>query len=212
MTRTIGIFTKPVALIVLLVLVGWGMTGAGLGEAVTRAGAQGPAMFAGFAVMACALGVPRQVVAYAGGLAFGFWNGAGLGLMAMTLGCVANFFGARFAARARVEAWLDRGQGRQLQRFDRFLSGHAFIATLTLRLLPVGSNMVTNVMAGISGVRALPFIAASVIGYIPQTVVFALLGDGVRVDVWVKIVLAVVLFAVSGALGLVLLRRSRGVL
>jgi len=55
-------------------------------------------------------------------------------------------------------------------------------------------------------------VIASALGYVPQTVVFALLGDGVRVEAWVKVGLALLLFAVSGALGLVLLQRSRGVL
>ena len=56
-------------------------------------------------------------------------------------------------------------------------------ATLTLRLLPVGSNMLLNLVAGVSErARQAPFMAASAIGYLPQTVVFALLGGGVRVS------------------------------
>lgn len=210
MIRSLETFTKPLALIVVLLVSGWALTSLGLGDAVRQAGNHGPAVFAGFAAMACALGVPRQVVAYAGGLAFGFWEGSCLGLLAMVMGCLANFVGSRFAARDRVQAWLDRGQGRQLQRFDRFLSANAFTATLTLRLLPVGSNLVTNVMAGVSGVRAVPFVIASALGYIPQTVVFALLGGGVLEGVWVNIALGIALFGVSSLLGLVLLRRSRG--
>lgn len=210
MTRSLEAFTKPAVLIVILLLAGWALTSVGLGNAVHQAGDYGPAVFAGFAALACALGVPRQVAAYAGGLAFGFWDGAWLGLLAMLLGCLANFFGARFAARARVQAWLERGQGRQLQRLDRFLSRNSFMAILTLRLLPVGSNLVTNVMAGLSGVRTLPFLAGSALGYVPQTVVFALLGGGVLEGMWVKVVLGISLFFTSGLLGLVLLRRSQG--
>ena len=210
MIRSLEAFTKPAALIVILLVAGWALTSVGLGDAVRQAGTQGPAVFAGFAALACALGVPRQVVAYAGGLAFGFWEGAGLGLLAMVVGCLANFLGSRFAARDRVQAWLQRGQGRQLQRFDRFLSSQSFMAILTLRLLPVGSNLVTNVMAGVSSVRTLPFLAGSVLGYIPQTVVFGLLGGGVLEGVWVKVALGLGLFVLSGLLGLVLLRRSQG--
>lgn len=210
MTRSLEAFTKPAALIVILLLAGWALTSVGLGNAVRQAGDYGPAVFAGFAALACALGVPRQVAAYAGGLAFGFWEGAWLGLLAMLVGCLANFFGARFAARARVQAWLERGQGRQLQRLDRFLSRNSFMATLTLRLLPVGSNLVTNVMAGVSGVRTLPFLAGSALGYVPQTVVFALLGGGVLEGMWVRVALGISLFFTSGLLGLVLLRRSQG--
>jgi uncharacterized membrane protein YdjX (TVP38/TMEM64 family) len=58
-----------------------------------------------------------------------------------------------------------------------------------------------------AGVAPLPFLAASALGYLPQTAVFALLGKGVRVDGAWQIALAVALMAVSAAIGFALLRR-----
>ncbi len=156
--------------------------------------------------LACAVGVPRQVVAYAGGLAFGFWPGAALAMVAEALGCAADFFWARLLARRWAENWLQRRGDGRLGRLDRFLTARAFTATLTLRLLPFGSNIVLNLLAGVSGVAAGPFLAASVLGYIPQTAVFALLGGGVRVSEAVQVGLAVTLFAASAGLGVLLLR------
>jgi uncharacterized membrane protein YdjX (TVP38/TMEM64 family) len=60
-----------------------------------------------------------------------------------------------------------------------------------------------------SGIAALPFVAASALGYLPQTLIFALLGKGVRVDgVW-QLTLAAVLLAASVAIGFWLLKRNR---
>ena len=84
---------------------------------------------------------------------------------------------------------------------------NAFSATLTLRLLPVGSNIALNLLAGVSGVAAAPFLAASVLGYVPQTVVFALLGGGVRVSEGAQVALAAGLMVFSVAFGVMLLRR-----
>ena len=55
---------------------------AGLDGYVEQAGQAGPLAFVGIAGLACGFGVPRQVVAYAGGLAFGFWPGSALALLA----------------------------------------------------------------------------------------------------------------------------------
>ena len=190
-----------------IVAAGLVLHGLGVGSRITAAGKNGPLAYLAVGALACAIGVPRQVVASAGGFAFGFWPGAALALLAEVLGCAANFFWARLLARRWAERWLQRLGGGRLEQLDRFLTARAFTATLTLRLLPVGSNIVLNLLAGVSRVAAGPFLVASVLGYIPQTAVFALLGGGVRVSEGVQMALAAVLFAASIALGTLLLRR-----
>ena len=198
---------RPAVLLAGLVGAGMVLRGLGLDARVAAAGENGPLGFMALGALACAAGVPRQVVAYAGGLAFGFWPGAALALLAEMLGCVADFYWARLAARGWAVRWLlGRGGGR-LDRLDRFLCARAFTATLTLRLLPVGSNVVLNLLAGVSGVAAGPFLLASLLGYVPQTAVFALVGSGVRVSGWVTVALGAVGFAFSIGLGVLLLRR-----
>jgi uncharacterized membrane protein YdjX (TVP38/TMEM64 family) len=84
-----------------------------------------------------------------------------------------------------------------------------FSATLALRLFPVGSNLALNLLGGLSAIPAVPFMLASALGYLPQTVVFALLDKGVRVDgVW-QLVLSGLLLAISVGLGLWLMQRHR---
>ena len=217
---------RPALLTLGLVAAGFALRDLGLDARIAAAGENGPLAYLAAGTLACAFGVPRQVVAYAGGLAFGFWPGAALALLAEALGCAANFFTARRLARRWAERWLRRsgdkgsgdgesadggpgigGIGGRLDRLDRFLSARTFTATLTLRLLPLGSNIALNLLAGVSGVAAGPFLLASVLGYIPQTAVFALLGGGVRVSQGVQVALAAALFAISIGLGVLLLRR-----
>ena len=151
------------------------------------------------------IGVPRQVVAYAAGLGFGTWAGCALALVAELGGCAADFLWARLVARD----WAARRIGGRLARLDGQLRRFPFSATLTLRLLPVGSNILLNLLAGVSAVAAGPFLLASAIGYLPQTVVFAMLGGGVRVDRTAQLLLAGALFVAASALGLWLMRRIR---
>ena len=205
MRRWAALSVRPALLAAGLVGAGLLLRWVGLGDAVRRAGEHGPVAFVLLGSVACAVGVPRQAVAYAGGLAFGFWAGAALSLVGEAAGCVVNFWWARLVGREMVMRRLARG-GR-LARLDRFLTANAFRATLTIRLLPVGSNIVLNLLAGVSGVAAGPFVLASVVGYVPQTVVFALLGGGVRVSGALQMGLAAGLLGVSVATGVVLLRR-----
>ena len=199
---------RPALLLLGLVLAGLALRNLGLDAGIAAAGQRGPLAFVAIATAACAVGVPRQVVAYSGGLAFGFWPGASLALLAEVLGCVGDFYWARWAARAWAVRWLARGGGGgRLERLSRFLVANAFAATLTMRLLPVGNNLLLNLLAGVSSVAAGPFLAASALGYVPQTAVFALLGGGVRVSQGAQVVMAAVLLALSVALGLLLARK-----
>ncbi len=208
-TRWVRIAAKPALMLagllaVALVLRGFGFD---LRGAMDAAGRQGPPGFLLIATLAGVAGVPRQVISLAGGYAFGFWAGTLLALVAEITACAVQFGWARLLGRQFAIRYLRRREGGRLDRFDRFLSTRAFTATLTLRLLPVGNNLVTNLLAGVSGVAVLPFMAASLIGYTPQTVVFALAGAGASVSSGGQLALAIALFAASAALGVLLLRQ-----
>jgi uncharacterized membrane protein YdjX (TVP38/TMEM64 family) len=205
----IGLVLQPALMIAVLIAAGLGLRALGLEHAIQHAGEQGPWAFVGLGALACAAGLPRQVVAYAGGLAFGFWPGMLMAMVAEAIGCAVDFWWARIIARRWAARFLERSaaRGGRVARMERFLTANAFNATLTIRLLPVGNNVAFNVLAGVSGVAAAPFLLASVIGYVPQTVVFTLLGEGVRVSQGLQMGLAAALMALSLGLGVVLMRR-----
>lgn len=186
-----------------------GLNTAWVDQWVMGQGAWGQAVFILLGAAACATGVPRQAVGFAAGYAFADVYGLGpaivLATAAQVLGCVVDFFWARAIARD----WARQRIRGRLARLEAVLADNAFTTTLIVRLLPVGNNMAFSLLGGVSSARALPFLAASAIGYLPQTLVFALLGGGSRVAGWQRIALGGALFAVSVALGLWLYRRQR---
>lgn len=207
---------KLVLLAAGLALGGWLLRelGGGRPEAwVERFGLQqtlwGETAFLVLGTLACAVGVPRQAVAFLGGYAFGAWIGGGLSLLAQLLGCAAAFGWAALVGRGWAERRLAGRFGRRLRALRDVLAASPFNTTLALRLLPIGNNLALNLLAGLSGLPLLAFLAGSAVGYLPQTVIFALAGSGVAVDRQGQIILAVVLFVVSAALGLWMLRRHR---
>ncbi len=172
---------------------------------VRNQGFAGELLFVAMGAAVTAVGLPRQVVSFLGGYAFGFLAGGLMGLAAAVLGCMGTFLYARLLGQEVVAA---RSPAR-IQKLDAFVRENPFSMTLLIRLLPVGSNLATNLAAGVSSVPGAPFVAGSAIGYIPQTAVFALIGSGINLEPGLRIGLGVALFVVSGALGIYLFRRYR---
>ena len=144
-------------------------------------------------------------MAFGGGYAFGLVEGTLVALLAQVMGCAVAFFYARLLGRSLIQHRF----GPRVRRMDTLLAENTFTSTLLIRFLPVGANVVTNLAAGVSSARALPFLSGSAVGYIPQTLIFALLGTGVQINGSVQIGLSVVLFILSGLLGVALYRRVR---
>lgn len=172
-------------------------------------GVLGEALFVAIAAIGTAVGVPRQVAAFLGGYGFGTVAGTLLSLAGQVLGCALAFLWARLVGRGWAKRRLAGRFGHRLRPLRDALAGSPFGTTLALRLLPVGSNLALNLLAGMAALPALPFLAASALGYLPQTVVFALLGKGVRVEGAWQLGLSLGLLAISVGIGLVLLRRHR---
>ena len=186
-----------------------GMVDGGFGHRFAGHGAIGIAEFVALGAVVCAVGLPRQAVCFAGGLLFGAAGGTGLALLATLIGCAADFFWVRLAAREWARARLLRRFAR-LASGDRLMADSPFTAILTLRLLPVGSSLVVSLLAGLSAAPAGSFLLATALGALPQTLVFALLGSGIGLGHLAQVVLAAALFVTSGVLGTWLMRRRPG--
>lgn len=168
-------------------------------------GLAGILLFVAAGALFTGVGLSRQVLAFAAGYAFGVAMGSGVALLAEIGGVALAFAYARFVGRDIVA----RRFPSRVRQVDRFLHANPFMTTLAVRLLPVSNNLVVNLVAGVSSVPAAPFLAASAVGHLPQTVVFALLGSGLATGIYLKSGLAIALLVVSIVMGLVLYRRYR---
>lgn len=121
---------------------------------------------------------------------------------------LTSFAFARFVARDYIQARLPEG----MRRFDERLYTRGFRTVLLLRLVFYTSPSFQYAL-GVSRVRFAPFFAASLLGTLPHTLAFTLLG--VQADAWLRanpprawpwdtlgplIVIAVVAFAAFGIL------------
>lgn len=151
------------------------------------------------------LGAPRQVLAFAMGFALGGINGTLLSSLATSVGATGCFFTARWLLRHP----LSQRFSDQMRQFDRVFHERTLQKILMIRLLPVGSNLLTNVVAGCSSIRFVPFLTGSTIGYVPQTVIFALAGSGIGNADQYQLLLSMVLFVMASLTGASLYRKHR---
>ena len=129
------------------------------------------------AAYACAVAVSipaGPVLTMAGGLLFGRWLGTALALPAATAGACALFLVVRSALAPAVA----RRAGPSMERLRPGLERDGFWYLLSLRLLPVVPYPVGSIAPALVGMPFLPFAAATALGILPGTVLFAGIGAG----------------------------------
>lgn len=115
--------------------------------------------------------LPRWPVAVVAGALYGILLGTAIGTLAGTLGALFHYvLSKRLAHRA----------GRQiLQRFnlpEQMSDRRAVLLVFTLRVFPLSNYGLTNLLAGALGLRMGPFVAATFLGMIPSTLMYATTG------------------------------------
>lgn len=168
-------------------------------------GLAGQALFVAATCLLMSLGLSRQLVAFLAGYGFGFPLGLLLSLLAVIGACLLTFTVARLLLRD----FLLKHYSARIRRIDRFIHTHTFSVTLLFRLLPLGSNWLVNIAAGASDVRSLPFFLGSMLGYIPQMLVFSLVGSGASLGKFWQVAIAMALLVIAAAIGYWLYERYR---
>jgi len=166
-------------------------------------GLVGELVFVGLCTLLASIGLSRQVIAFLAGYGFGFNKGVLLAMLAVVSGCIVTFCIARLLLRG----FLLKRYSSRIRRVDEFIRDNTFSMTLLIRLLPLGSNWMFNIAAGVSGVRSIPFFLGSALGYLPQMIIFSLVGSGARVDQFWQVAIAMAMFVAAAVLGVYLYRK-----
>jgi uncharacterized membrane protein YdjX (TVP38/TMEM64 family) len=126
-------------------------------------------------VAAVAVSFPgASLLTVAGGLMFGCVGGAVLAVAAATAGATIIFL----IARTALGDLLAERAGPRVQRLRAGFREDGFKYLLFLRLVPLFPFWLVNLAAGLFGMRLLPYVAATLIGIVPATLVFTFFGEG----------------------------------
>lgn len=173
------------------------------GEQLESAGVKGVILFLLAGTLSTSVGLPRQLLAFIGGLAYG----VGIGLLLSLIGAIGGCFLTATISRRYFAEMVSSRFPKPIAALNRLTRCDLFLKILVLRLQPLGTNLISNVCIGFTDASLPKFLAASAAGYVPQMLVFNLLGSGVRVDSQSQLLLSGVLLVLSILIGLVLYKR-----
>lgn len=145
---------------------------------------------------ATALGIPGgSVLSLAMGFLFGRWVGTGLILVAGTLGATLLFATARYLFADAARRRLSGGRGA---RIVGGFHDNAFHYLLFLRLVPVFPFFLVNLAPAFTPIPLRTYVAATAIGILPGSFVFANLGTSLgRIESLQQLVSADTLLALT---------------
>lgn len=149
--------------------------------ATAHAPFQSLAVYVAVYAVLTAAGLPIAMgLTIAGGVLFGAVEGALAATGSASLAAVLGYAAARSALGPLAARWL--GETGRLATFVADLQARGFWPILTGRLMPALPFALINYAAGIARVPLRTFLAATVVGGLPASVIFASLGSGVGAD------------------------------
>lgn len=162
------------ALAALLALGRWGgQYVPGFAAHVRALGAWGPAVFVLGYVVASVVGVPGSLLTLAAGAIFGVAAGTLWAFAGATAGAATAFLVGRYVARGVVERRV--GGDPRFAAIDRAVAAEGRRIVFLLRLSPAVPFTLLNYLLGLTRVRFVDFLAASV-GMLPGTVLYVYYG------------------------------------
>ncbi|QQR61025.1 TVP38/TMEM64 family protein [Candidatus Uhrbacteria bacterium] len=170
---------------------------------VRAAGFWGPLVLLAFAASSSIIPFPSAGVSVISGVLFGPWMGALLAVLGLNLAAAVSFWLSRYLGRHFVSE-SERGW---VKEYDDLLSEQGFVTVLGLRLLMLPFDFI-GYAAGLTRMPFRQFMAASIIGSIPATVSFVVLGESLSSPrTWG---LFAVLFCISLAIAFFIRRSNWG--
>jgi uncharacterized membrane protein YdjX (TVP38/TMEM64 family) len=131
------------------------------------------ALFVLVYVAVTGLSLPGAVIlTLAGGFLFGFvW-----GTLFVNLGATTGATLAFLASRYLLRDWVERKFGKWLGPVQQGFANNAFSYLMTLRLIPLFPFFVVNLISGLTRMNVGTYVAATAIGIIPGSFVYAYAG------------------------------------
>jgi uncharacterized membrane protein YdjX (TVP38/TMEM64 family) len=144
--------------------------------------------------------IPRSTFTIMSGVFFGPIVGFAGAMIASTAAAVIAFVLVRRVGREKVRPYLRKPIVRTI---EYRLEQRGWLAIGSLRLIAACPFSVTNYCAGLSSVRPVPYVAATVLGMAPGTAAVVFLGDALTGERDPLLLGLTVLFFATGIAGLV---------
>ena len=168
---------------------------------VTSAGPWAPAAYIGLFILFTQLPLPRTVWTIAAGVLFGSVAGSVWALVGLSLSAVISLVVLRVLGRPWVRRKM--ADNPRFELLTQIVAHRGWVAVLGLRMVPAVPFVPLNYACGLSSIPVVPYLAATILGSAPNTIVTAVASSQVATGgvPWVLIISVVIVvtgFALSG--------------
>jgi uncharacterized membrane protein YdjX (TVP38/TMEM64 family) len=146
------------------------------------------------------LPLPIPLIEIASGLIFGFGEGFLLVWISQIIGSLGAFVMTRMLGKSIFRRVLDN---RVFNFYRRYIHTKGPLAIFTIRATMASPFNVVSFLAGLTDMRILNFTVATVLGTIPEAVLFSFIGSllqSMRLRLWYVFILTVLLSAIGPVL------------
>jgi uncharacterized membrane protein YdjX (TVP38/TMEM64 family) len=134
----------------------------------------GPIVFVGGVALLVAMGFPRLLFCFIGGMTFGFAWGLLWTQTGTLMGNYLTFVFARWGGHEVVARWLARRPN-----IHDLIRREGIIAVILARQVPI-PGLLVNLAFGVSPVRQRHFLLGTAVGQLPEAIPCTLMGSGMR--------------------------------
>jgi uncharacterized membrane protein YdjX (TVP38/TMEM64 family) len=174
---SLRVWARPLLLVAVVALGSWlvlrfaGFSPAELAHGLDFVGPWGPVLLVGLYVAAGLFFFPITVLGIAAGLLFGPVWGTVYVLIAVNVAAFVGFIVARFGRGPLIDVLEKKAQGTM-----GFLQSHGVLTILGARMLPFLPFSVLNYASAFSSIRMKDYLLGTLIGVVPLTVVYVMIG------------------------------------
>jgi uncharacterized membrane protein YdjX (TVP38/TMEM64 family)/rhodanese-related sulfurtransferase len=169
---------RLVLAVLLLAAIGWAaanrqhLGGEALEAAIGNLGAWAPLAYMGLYIVATVLFLPGSLLGLAGGALFGPVWGAAYTLIAATIGATLAFLAARYIAGD----WAAAKAGGRLKQLVEGVEAEGWRFVAFVRLVPLFPFNLLNYALGLTRIRLVDYVLASLLCMAPGTIAYTYLG------------------------------------
>jgi uncharacterized membrane protein YdjX (TVP38/TMEM64 family) len=179
-----------------------------LRDSLSKTGAWQFVLFAAIYCVAALIPFPTAVLSSAAGALWGAYLGTGMTVLSATLAACIPFLLARIMARKAVRNMIEKSDGAS--RCDRFAGRNGFMTVLIMRLIPVVPWDMVNYLSGLCSIRFRDYLLASLLGTIPASFTYNLIGASVGGTVDKTAVAAVAAITALFAIVILIIKKRSG--
>lgn len=143
---------------------------------VHQLGVVAPILYAILYALATAFSLPLGLILT---VAAGFLFGIGTGLISVVIGATFGATAIFLAVRLGFGPTLDRLDANWINRMRDGFNKNAFSYMLVLRLIPAFPFVLVNIAPALLGVSPLVYVFGTLIGIVPGSFVYIMLGNGI---------------------------------